>query len=238
MADIVKYSDHQVIRLRGNAHIHRMLIGDSWDSLNLTMMMRITYDATPANNDSIAPNNIHIGFCSGPGTGRDSYPLSAVNYIGVKFSGTSEYNSINSGSGYSYVTISRAAGGAIVASKYQGATETAVNFTNDYAALPASTLAVKYGIVGIQVNRSAGTMKFLGALSSTAAYDSKNLLPSEIDTFKNVTNGSVNRGSLYEQWTSAVSIAMPTGPLDHINIYHGSTARKLEIHAIDIHRLA
>lgn len=237
MVSIIKFSDHKVLRLRVGSFVDKLKIGDNWDSLNLGILMRITFDTNPANNTSIIPLNIHIGLCSGPGTGIDSYPLVLTNFVGLRISGSSQIY-FNSG-GYTLIKASSVGNTTIYASKMQGATETS-------SALAASTIAFSAGsdtylsIHGIQVNRSAATVKGLGCYNTAGSYET-----SFIKTYIGNSSSRAKlrqnmRGDITENMiaTDAASLAMPTGPLDHICVYNGSMARNLDIHAIHVHKIS
>lgn len=244
MAKIIKYSDHKVIRLRQNSHIQRMTIGDSWRKITIGILCKFYIETIPASNTTLGEQGVHFGFCSGPGTGRDSYPSASVNFVGLKLVGNSLFQTASDNS-YSSVHMHYFYG-----SKFQGASETAtVAFTDGSGGDVPINLKYSgyYSIIGAQIDRDAETINCFSPLST--AYNPYFLTSSNTDksTFRWVVRQDMVKVTLPNSSISALvkwstngplSLAMPSGLLDHVCVYKAFSNCALDIAAISVHRLA
>lgn len=237
MVSVINFSDHQILRLNAGSFVDKLKIGDNWDSLNFGVLMRFTFDTNPPNGSSIKPLNFHLGLCSGVGTGIDSYPLAAVNYVGLKIgSFTIAYQ--DSG-GYKYVLSSAVGWDAVFGSKMQGSTEATVQLPVTAAAFCAGANTY-FSIYGIQINRSAATVKGFAPFSSMGGYTAAPISTYSGNSWSRGKLRQNVRGDITENmiFTGAASLAMPTGPLDHICICLKNIHLNADIHAIHVHKIS
>lgn len=234
MAEIIRYSNHKIIRLRQTSHIQRMTIGDSWSKLTMGLLCKLYMETIPASNTYLGEQGLHIGFCSGPGTGRDSYSSAAVNFIGLKLAGNSLFQTDPFGSSYSGVHMNYFYG-----SKFQGATETATAALDNGTYGSDVSINLKYSgyytVLGVQIDRVAETITGLSPLSQSGYPYALTSSSTDKNTFRYIIRQD---STLYTKIFSALSLAMPSGPLDHVCIYKSAYTCAFDIAAISIHRLA
>lgn len=231
MVSIVQYTGHKVLRLAAGAFIDKIKIGDNWDSANLGLFCRYSREPVPSSNTYFGEVKLFVGFCNGFNTGQNDYPLSTVNFVGLKLIGNSLFQT---GAGYSSLHNFKPYG-----TKMQGSSETAVGpieyqtgFGEAHINLEFST---KLSIYGVQINRSAATIRFFGHNGSGGAGSAQCYAysPTDIGKFKLNTMESITENI---GWSLTYSLAMPSGPLDHICIYNGRADLNFDIHGIHFHK--